>query len=61
MKTLQKLIGVVVILGVLFGGNLKHIAYWATPYAVGFNTVSLAILVFGIWLVHKGFKKSDTV
>lgn len=55
MKNLVPIIGIILLIIFVSGGN--YLTNWSTPELVGFNLVSLAELVGGIWLLYNGIKR----
>jgi len=56
-KVIFFVIGVLLILGTLSGGNLKYIGDWSTSELVGYNVWSLIAIFGGGYLVYLGAKK----
>ncbi len=56
-KTIMIVIGALLVIGTLTGGNLQTITDWSTSELVGFNAWSIIALVGGAYLVYRGFKK----
>ena len=47
-------IGILLIIGVVFGGNLRYLGDWSTAELVGFNLGSLLIILGGGYLAYWG-------
>lgn len=56
-KTIAVVIGALLVIGTLTGGNLQTITDWGTSELVGYNLWSIIALVGGAYLVYRGFKK----
>lgn len=57
MKIVVVVIGALLILGTLSGGNLKFLSDWSTAELVGYNVWSLISIFGGGYLVYWGLKK----
>jgi len=56
-KTIFALVGAVLVVGTLLGGNLKYIFVWSTMEQVGGNIWSLISIFGGVYLVYFSIKK----
>lgn len=59
MKNLAGVLGLVLIIGTIAGGNLKYLGDWSTSELVGYNTWSIIAVVGGIYLVYWAFIKKQ--
>jgi hypothetical protein len=58
MKTAIPVIGLLLIVGTLAGGNIQYLTDWSNPELVGYNIWSLFALLGGGYMVYWGIKKS---
>lgn len=56
-KTIFFVIGALLIIGTLAGGNLKYLADWSTAELVGYNVWSLIAIFGSAYLIYLGAKK----
>lgn len=56
-KIAYRVIGILLIAGLINGGNLKHITDWSTDIIAGANTFSIIAIAGSIYLLYLGFKK----
>ena len=56
-KTFFFVMGALLVVGTLAGGNLKYIVDWSTSELVGYNTWSLIAIFGGTYLIFLGAKK----
>ena len=56
-KIIFIVVGILLILGTLAGGNLKYIFNWSTAELAGYNTWSLIAIIGGGYLIYLGRKK----
>ena len=56
MKTTAGIIGLLLIVGTLFGGNLKYITDWSSSELVGYNVWTLIAIIGGGYLCYWGLK-----
>jgi hypothetical protein len=56
-KTIFAVIGFLLILGALGGGNILQLANWSTAELIGFNVMTLVELIIGGYLVYWGLIK----
>ena len=56
-KTVFLIIGILLLLGTLAGGNLSTITNWSTGELVGYNIWSIIAIGGGAYLVYLGIKK----
>ncbi len=56
-KTTFFVIGVLLIIGTLAGGNFKYLADWSTAELIGYNVWSLVAIFGGAYLIYLGAKK----
>jgi hypothetical protein len=50
-------LGLLLVIGTLFGGNLEYLSDWSTSELVGYNSWTIVALLGGVYLIYKGFKK----
>jgi len=55
-KTVYIIVGAILILGLISGGNLKQITDWSSDVMIGYNTFSLAALFGGAYFIYLGLK-----
>ncbi len=63
MRVVLAAVGLVLVLGTLFGGNLKYITDWSSAQLIGYNAWSLVAIFGGGYLTYwglKGKKKQGT-
>jgi|GEM_PF-6649579 len=51
------IIGALLIMGTLAGGNLKYILNWRTAELMGYNTWTIFAIFGGAYMVYLGTKK----
>lgn len=56
MKTTAGIIGLLLIVGTLFGGNLKYITNWSTFELAGYNIGALFAIIGGGYLCYWGLQ-----
>lgn len=56
-KTIFFIIGALLIVGTLTGGNLRYITDWSTAELIGYNTWSILAIFGGAYLIYLGVKK----
>lgn len=56
-KSISFVIGALLVVGTLFGGNLKYIGDWSSAELVGYNVWSVVAILGGGYLVYLGLKK----
>ena len=56
MKITAAVIGLLLVIGTLFGGNLKYIADWSSAELVGYNTWTIIAIFGGGYLAYWGLK-----
>lgn len=54
--TILGAVGVLLVLGTVFGGNLQYLSDWSTGELVGFNVASLLSVIGGGYLAYRWFK-----
>lgn len=57
--TVQIVIGVLLILGILSGGNLASIGNWSSSEMVGYNVFAIVALVGGAYLIRVGMRRNQ--
>ena len=57
MRKFLPIIGIVLLIGVISGGNYQYLINWSTAELVGFNFVTLLEIIGGVWLVYNGIKE----
>ncbi len=57
MKKFLPIIGLVLLISVISGGDYRYLTNWSTAELVGFNFATLVKLVGGAWLVYNGIKE----
>ena len=56
-KTILLVIGILLVVGTLVGGNLRNIADWSTSESIGYNTWTLLAIFGGAYMAYLGVKK----
>jgi len=56
-KAIFFVIGALLIVGTLAGGNLQYITDWSTSELVGYNVWSIIAIFGGAYLIYLGIKK----
>ena len=55
-KTILTVIGLLLLIGTIGGGNLKLITNWSSAEMVGYNFWSIFSIIIGGYLTYLGFK-----
>jgi hypothetical protein len=55
-RTVLFVIGALLIMGTLAGGNLKHIINWSTAELIGYNSWTIFAIFGGMYMVYLGIR-----
>ena len=56
-KTILGILGFLLIIGTLFGGNLRYLINWNSFELAGYNLWTLIAIFGGGYLIYYGFRK----
>ena len=56
-KAVYLVLGLLLVLGISFGGNLKYIADWSSAEMIGYNTGAILGLLGGMYLLFLSTRK----
>lgn len=57
MKNILPIIGILLLISFISGGNYQHLTNWSTAEMVGYNFWGLIELIGGTYLIYSGIKK----
>lgn len=58
-RTIAGIVGLLLVLGTLFGGNLHYLSDWSSAQLIGFNGWTIVVLLGGSYLLYYAAVKKD--